>query len=516
MLDADGKVMPHAQVLFYRLYTDSRGYAASEKVDAKGHAHLRIANGWYSMTACAPGYQQQSLTTDAYLYGQHAELRFRLQAVDISAGIDRVAMLSQAERFATGKGLAMTKEANGTWSVDVPCANDSLVYQLALEITGSRVPVVCSGNHFDALYYTSGRQNDNNEVCCSVLKCSNGKAHVVFDPKSVGRTKGQGVAVFVDKAGREQAMLLQKEREFMTQYMDGVSAVAAAKPSTWDVEQARENLQKAFESEHDPDLKELAMLIWLELTPVVIENDHPSAAVIDRILSTVPATSLVWERAPVCVMWAVRKSSKPESEYGYEVKTKHPNDWVKQIVQTDQGTITRKENETRAQLDNARRLIAAMKAEPAKDDEIGAVRRGYPLPPFSFESLESADVKITNSTLLGKWVLVDNWATWCGPCVREMPALHAAFEKFKDKNFTILSVSFDRQKEDIVKFRKDKTPMPWMQCFSPGVWSNEASRIFEAHSIPKPILIDPNGTIRAIGVELRGANLEQTLARYIH
>jgi thiol-disulfide isomerase/thioredoxin len=143
------------------------------------------------------------------------------------------------------------------------------------------------------------------------------------------------------------------------------------------------------------------------------------------------------------------------------------------------------------------------------------VRVGSPLPKFVFQQLNDSTKSVTNEDIKGRWVLVDNWATWCGPCVGEMGTLHAAYEKFKDKNFTILSVSFDRGTAEIHRFRGGKWPMPWLHSFSPGVWKNEATRIFEVSGIPKPILVSPDGTIVALDADLRGPNLEKTLAKYI-
>ena len=93
--------------------------------------------------------------------------------------------------------------------------------------------------------------------------------------------------------------------------------------------------------------------------------------------------------------------------------------------------------------------------------------------------------------------------------------MHDVYEKFKGKNFEILSVSFDQKVADVAKFRGDKWKMPWMHAFSEGVFNSKAADIFEVAGIPKPILVSPDGVIMAMDSDLRGEKLEQTLTKYL-
>ena len=139
---------------------------------------------------------------------------------------------------------------------------------------------------------------------------------------------------------------------------------------------------------------------------------------------------------------------------------------------------------------------------------------GNRIPDFEVPLL-SGKGKVSNKSLAGKFYMMDFWATWCGPCVSEMPALHEAYEKFKNKNFTILSLSYDRNRDDIMPFRTEKWPMPWLHTFLEGSLKSEITNKFEVDGIPKPILVGPDGTILATESELRGESLEGTLRRFI-
>ena len=513
ILDADAKPMHSAALVLAKAYSDERGITQIIEADSKGRIKAQVPNGWYQLYASGSDHTELAVGPPMYLYGQNMELKAHLQAQDLSTA-ERIYVLCDFERYDRDKKHLMTKNPDGSWSVDIAVKSDSLAYQILPEGASLVGAGAQSGTEFDRLSYGLFGE------CRSVISVKNGNAHIVVHPTVVHATKTPATAEFVDAASKRQLAILQADSTMNQRFLSALQFDEPQLSQQWDVQKVREQAWTELSAERDPELKRLRMLCWLRINPVRYEGDSPNKQYIDQILNSIPATSLLWQWSPECVMWAVRKSSNPESEYGYKVKTEHSSDWVKQIVATDQGALTRKESALNSLLSNIQRQRVvrsqAQNQAALQADEIGAIRRGNQLPPFSFETLENDGSKISNDAMRGKWVLVDNWATWCGPCVREMPALHAAYEAYKSKNFTILSVSFDRQKEDIIKFRAAKYAMPWLQSFSPGVWQNEAAQIFEAHSIPKPILVDPNGVIRAIGVELRGVNLEQTLAKFIH
>lgn len=115
---------------------------------------------------------------------------------------------------------------------------------------------------------------------------------------------------------------------------------------------------------------------------------------------------------------------------------------------------------------------------------------------------------ITLSSLRGKYVLVDFWAAWCGPCRRENPNVIRAYNKYAGENFEILGVSLDRTREKWLG-AIEQDGLPWLHVSDLQYFRNQAALDYQVNSIPATFLIDPEGKI--IAKNLRGANLEAKL-----
>ena len=145
-------------------------------------------------------------------------------------------------------------------------------------------------------------------------------------------------------------------------------------------------------------------------------------------------------------------------------------------------------------------------------EKMKATAVGQKFTDFEMQTPEGKTVKLSDYVGKGKVVLVDFWASWCGPCRREMPNLVEAYAKYKNKNFEIVGVSLD-QSADAWKEAIKKLNITWPQMSDLKYWNCEGAQLYAVSSIPHTVLIDGEGTILARG--LHGDELQEKIAEAV-
>lgn len=147
--------------------------------------------------------------------------------------------------------------------------------------------------------------------------------------------------------------------------------------------------------------------------------------------------------------------------------------------------------------------------QKVKDELAKLDRVGKPAPDFEAKDLNGETFRL--DSLRGKYVLVDFWATWCAPCLAELPRLKAAAATYKARGFEVVGVSLDDTKSAVADFVKTRG-IPWRQLHNASCGA-DLVEAFGVGTIPATFLIDPRGTI--VRLELRGAALDQALTRLV-
>lgn len=144
--------------------------------------------------------------------------------------------------------------------------------------------------------------------------------------------------------------------------------------------------------------------------------------------------------------------------------------------------------------------------EATKAIQIGTLAPDFAQPDASGRVVRLSDFR-------GKYVLLDFWASWCGPCRKDNPYIVKAYQKYKDKNFTVIGVSLDRSKEPWLKAIANDG-LTWTNVSDLKYLKNEAALIYAVRAVPQNYLIDPNGYI--IASRLQGEDLEKKLAEILN
>jgi peroxiredoxin len=412
----------------------------------------------------------------------------------------------------------MTRRRDGTFVASIPCASESLRYQL-LGVAKDGLPT--AGTMADTFFLRRGRG-------IASIRAGGKPVDVVFDPRRLPRSRSDVVVRYSDPHGLSAAIFplflenTREEERTSRLFQAHLAAGGDADSFTWDRSAYLRTLERQLARERDGRRRPFLLLTCLRMGGARTDSTLALEA-----LQAIPPDSPIWglspggPAGPLWAAWSATKRSDLIRAYAERGSTTH----LDRDTRAGFLSVAISEAERAGDKDRVGRYVTRMSEEfqgteyhQITEKRLGSnrkIRPGQLAPDAALSALEDTSKVIRISDFRGKHLLLDFWAVWCGPCRAEMPNIHKAWDAFKDRGLAIVGVSFDRQRVDVVAYRRDKWAMPWIHTFVDQGFQSEVSAAYDVWGIPKAVLIGPDGTIVAEGDELRGEKLHGTLARVL-
>ncbi len=327
-------------------------------------------------------------------------------------------------------------------------------------------------------------------------------------------------------------------------YLGAVAAGASAPPAL-DLGAWPDTLRIIATSDPGEEVRAAA---WLALALSGFVSGQLADPVYDTVLAGIPATALVWARRPLDLLKVptfarlaegaggsrapTRAAQDAEAAAGREtLASRRADEYLRRVAEENPDADARAwalDERVALARGSGRQAEAVALFQQLRTDypESSAYRHaaaappgealdeGSPVPAVAFPPLSADADPIRPERFAGKVWLVDFWATWCVPCVAQVPVLERAYRHFHARGFDILSVSYDEERSDVAAFRR-KWPMPWTHAFvgADSIFRGELSRAYDVDVLPHAVLVGRDGRVIAVDQGLRSGALEETLAR---
>ncbi len=403
--------------------------------------------------------------------------------------------------------LPMEERDDGTFAAVVPTPDDSLTYG----VLGTEP----DGTQLDRLEYAGDGDYR------AVLATPKDSTTITYDPSAVPRGDTDPTVEFRDPASTaaRYAAFVDNAEALHEAYVDEMRAAddreeRKALSDTFDWSPNHERLDRALQSDPPTQIANAYRAAYLDHT------FSPDSTVAKEALNTIPAASPLWGLAGLNGTIRAGGGMEAHEPFAYEVLRKHPSDEVKSrtlfalLVQADENDKAEKQKLIYSWMEGEYPDASIMRLVRERYAPNRAIQPGKPVPEFEVAALRDTTKTFTTSSFEGQYVLLDFWATWCGPCIEELPTLRKADSTYGDDGFAILSLSLDDARSTVTNFLQDRE-MPWKHAFLDQGFESKTADRFEVVGIPKPVLVGPEGQIVATSADVRGEKLLKTLEKHL-
>jgi peroxiredoxin len=418
--------------------------------------------------------------------------------------------------WSVNNSIDLQKEDGGTFTAVISSKYDTILYRLVNVRTGGEV----EGTSADG-YIPNGIEGYN-----SFLLTKNGRVKIIFDPsKLVCSTQTASFELTPSNSvesrfAKAYAILENNRYQFRSKLYAHVEEHRGG--FKFNFAPVLDSIKVLQRDEPDQIVRQVLQLDYFVLAWM---NNWPSHHVDVRIsrqtLNIIPPNSVVWSLDPTSISEALDQAAFTEPEkdqYVHKIIDTNPIPRTKEILLRD--WIDRKfyslqysaiPSYLEILLDQYGDSPEAL-VEGKRYSNYLRLNKGELAPKFSVPSVRDSALCLTNDLIQHKFCLLYFWSMWDKPSVDGIGNLRDAYFKFKRDNFVILGISLDSLTSAL---RKWTLKMPWPNGFVTKAFNSQICKDYDVYSVPKSVLIEPDGRVAEIGWNLRSKNLINVLQKYI-
>jgi peroxiredoxin len=455
---------------------------------------------------------------------KNIRLDVKLQTYNYNRNFSSMKVIGNFNGWSIPKAIALKKDQDGKYSAIVDNKSDTLVYRIINIRTGGKV----EGTEADG-YTPTGVDSKGIEGYNSFLIAKKGKVKIEFDPRKLVNSdkptsfKFTPANSFESRFANAYATLEDTRQKYKTELYSHIDEHEFG--FKFDFSHFIDTVKNLLNSEADTLIKQVYQLSYFCLKYMSEPGHEVDSKTSRETLKIIPPNSIVWSLDSASISEVLRYSAIKENlkeKFVREVLDANPMERTKTILLRDEIARRFHALEDKKILPYLAILMDQFGDSPEAlnngkkyADFYVKLKNGVRAPEFSVKSLSDSSHHFTNDSFKGKYYLLEFWATSSSTSKDELANLKKAYDKYGGEKLTIVSISLDSSSVDAVKFIHSNMEIPWLNAIEEKGLDSKLCKSFEVYSLPKSILINPEGIIEAIGWDLRGSNFLKTLKKYL-
>lgn len=514
LLGYDNKPMKSANVSV-RTITYTKAFLTTQ-TDSKGNFNLTLSRkGFFYLVFSGVDHApiELPILNDNY---KTINVTIKLKHNEYDNDFSDLAVIGDFNNFSFSEPIDMLMKKNGIYSVEIDYSGDSLRYQILGLVEGRSV------NGIESIGFEFDGESDYR----SIILTKNKKVKISVNPKKLVNKKSEEKIDLDNNLKYENEIFKRHtiDQRLIADYTKSFSTFVSKGnfPDDFIYNWApyKLELEQLISSSESKRVKDFLILIYTNLLQYNVDGIDTS--LFKYIIKEIPLDSYLWSHKTYVLTKALSYFNQEERlELAEKILQSNTDENTRLAVLVNEFFYYRAEHNEPLEKLFYEKVINEFSATPLAEmlqkqfNPDREIKYGKELPSFKFESLYDSTKFFTNDNFRGTVFLIDFWAEWCKPCLAERKYLTEAYEKFQNKGLKILSISFDKKRENAIKYLENSLQNNWDNGYKEDAFKTDVIKDFEIVVIPKPILVDAAGKILATEEQLRGKELLKTLTKYL-